>query len=122
MKNFKCHHDTRALDESRDAINGVATTHASKSKPLFLVPGNQMQVNGQFSVFQGMVDSMCVLEVPYDKDAKNKVRNFYRHYYEMMSKFFEWFEKKKQMYVVSDRDRLVDLIHEFTANHYLVSK
>jgi hypothetical protein len=40
-----------------------------------------------------MVDKTCVLEVPFDKDAKNKVRSFYRIYFEMMSQFFDLIEK-----------------------------
>jgi hypothetical protein len=40
-----------------------------------------------------MVDEVSVLEVPYDKDAKNKVRSFYRHYYRLIQGFFEELEK-----------------------------
>lgn len=42
-----------------------------------------------------MVDEICVLEVPYNKDAKNKVRSFYKKYYELIKGFFDEFEKKE---------------------------
>ena len=41
-----------------------------------------------------MVDDDCILEVPYDKDAKNKVRSFYRNYYQLMKGFFDELDKK----------------------------
>lgn len=44
-----------------------------------------------------MVDEECVLEVWYDKDAKNKVRSFYRQYYRLIKGFFEDLEKDGNM-------------------------
>ena len=41
-----------------------------------------------------MVDDDCILEVPYDKDAKNKVRSFYKIYYQLMKGFFDELDKK----------------------------
>jgi len=41
-----------------------------------------------------MVDDDCIFEVPYDKDAKNKVRHFYRIYYHFMKGFFDELDKK----------------------------
>ena len=66
MRNLKCHHETRKQDQS------------SESK----------------IIFQGMVDDACVFEVPYNKDDKNKVRSFYKKYYNMILGFFQELEKK----------------------------
>ena len=68
MKNIKCHHETRAVD---GASNSDTRT-----------------------VFRGLMDDEVVLEIVYEKEAKNKVRSFYRHYYDLMSGFFNWAEKK----------------------------
>lgn len=40
-----------------------------------------------------MVGDVCVLEVSFDKDAKNKVRSFYRQYFQLISGFFEELER-----------------------------
>ena len=67
MKNRKCHHET--ANEERN--NQESRT-----------------------IFRGLLDDQVVLEIPYDKDAKNKVRSFYRHYYDLMNGFFIWAEKE----------------------------
>lgn len=117
MKNFKCHHETRPIELSIDSPDRPK----NKSIPLFLVPESSvgpLHLNEYCIVFRGMVENECVLEVPYDKDAKNKVRNFYRHYYEMMSKFFEWVDNKKKGVMAADAEKIAHLVREFTANTY----
>jgi len=85
MKNIKCHHETRAVE-------GAA--------------GNDTR-----TIFRGLVDKDCVLQVTYEKEAKNKVRNFYRQYYELMSGFFEWVEKKA--IYTENKEQIVDLIRQY---------
>ena len=114
MKNFKCHHETRQIDLFKDK----QTYQDDRTKPLFLVPQGFSGINEQCTVFRGMVESECVFEVPYDKDAKNKVRSFYKHYYEMMSQFFEWADKKQNT-ISSDSRRIVGMVKEFTYTKYM---
>ena len=54
MRNLKCHHETK---KPPNDVNGAVDSRI---------------------IFCGMVDDDCVLEIWYDKDAKNKVRSFYR--------------------------------------------
>ena len=54
----------------------------------------QLKYNDGRIIFRGMVDDDCIFEVPYDKDAKNKVRHFYRIYYHFMKGFFDELDKK----------------------------
>ena len=61
-----------------------------------------------------MVDDVCVLEVPYNKDAKNKVRSFYKKYYELIKGFFDDLEKKgnsNDMYM--SKDQIIQKIKAF---------
>jgi mRNA-degrading endonuclease RelE of RelBE toxin-antitoxin system len=39
-----------------------------------------------------MIGNDCVLEIVYHKDAKNKVRSFYKEYYRLIQAFFEELE------------------------------
>ena len=73
MRNLKCHHQIYKGPSSSNQI--------SKS-------------NDGRIIFKGMVDDDCILEVPYDKDAKNKVRSFYKNYYQLMKGFFDELDKK----------------------------
>lgn len=65
MRNLKCHHETTKTNDNDSRI-----------------------------IFQGMVDERVVLEIWYDKDAKNKVRSFYRQFFGLISGFFEELESK----------------------------
>ena len=58
MRNLKCRHETRKHGEDNPEIPNDGTIF-----------------------FRGMVDNDCVYEVPFQKDAKNKVRLFYKKYY-----------------------------------------
>lgn len=61
-----------------------------------------------------MVDDICVLEVPYNKDAKNKVRSFYKKYYELIKGFFDDLEKKansNDMYM--SKEQIIQKIKAF---------
>jgi hypothetical protein len=69
MRNLKCHHETRKPDDS-----------------------GTLQIDTRI-IFCGMVDEVTVFEIWYDKDAKNKVRSFYRQYYRLIGGFFETLEK-----------------------------
>jgi hypothetical protein len=93
MRNLKCRHET--LKHGPDHPN---------------IP------NDGTIVFRGMVDNDCVLEVPFLKDAKNKVRIFYKKYYHMMSGFFTHLEKKG--HDVFNRESIVKKINDYRDNHY----
>jgi hypothetical protein len=68
-----------------------------------------------------MVDNECVLEVPYNKDAKNKVRNFYKQYYNLMSGFFQKLESQPKiidsLYSGSKED-IIKHIKDYKAKHF----
>lgn len=84
MKNRKCHHETRSEGTGNNDFR---------------------------TVFRGLLDDEVVLEVPYDKEAKNKVRSFYRHYYDLMSGFFNWAEKNS-IYTES-KDEIVKQLRKY---------
>lgn len=84
MRTLKCHHETRNAD-------GAADTRI---------------------IFRGMVNDHCVLEVPFDKDAKNKVRSFYKHYFRLISGFFEDLEKTGQHLAIS-ADSIIKKIEDY---------
>ena len=93
MRNLKCRHETRKYDESNPEVPNDGTI-----------------------VFRGMVDNDCVFEVPFQKDAKNKVRIFYRDYYKLMSGFFAHLEKKGLEYL--NRETIIKKIHEYRENQF----
>ena len=43
-------------------------------------------------VMKGMANKECVLEVKFEKDAKNKTHHFYKQYHELMADFFTYYE------------------------------
>lgn len=64
-----------------------------------------------------MVDGACVLEVPYNKDDKNKVRSFYKKYYNMILGFFQELEKKNGDNLFLTRESIITRIQQFSAKH-----
>jgi len=82
MRDFKCKHETKKPTEKPDHIT-----------------------------FLGLVEDKPVLEVDYHKDAKNKVRSFYRQYYQLMSCFFEHI-KNKEIHTC-DKEKIVDKIIKY---------
>ena len=90
MRNHKCHHMTAKHPKVEQRI-----------------------------VFQGMVDDQVVLQIWYDKDAKNKVRSFYRFFFTLMAGFFEDVEKRNSIGLMAT-DKLVKMIETYKSRHFRI--
>ena len=64
-----------------------------------------------------MVDDACVFEVPYNKDDKNKVRSFYKKYYNMILGFFEELEKKNGDNLFLTKESIITRIKQYSVKH-----
>lgn len=95
MRNLKCHHETK------------------KPGP---ESGNQTDTR---IIFCGMVDEVSVLEIWYDKDAKNKVRSFYRQFFRLVQAFFEDLEKGGNMYITS-KEKIIAKMIDYKQKHFKV--
>jgi len=94
MRNLKCSHETQKASDQLD--------------------------NDGTIIFKGMVDKECVLEVPYHKDAKNKVRIFYKHYYTLMNGFFTYLEKRQGGDAYLTKEKIVKMICDYRDKHFKI--
>lgn len=67
-----------------------------------------------------MVDDDCVLEIWYDKDAKNKVRSFYRQYYRLVNAFFDHLEtpNNQQVLMTLTKEKIIQKMKDFKLKHF----
>lgn len=98
---MKCYHETRSGSSKKKEYDDLMLPEHNK-------------YTQTCTIFRAMIDKTCVLEVPFDKDAKNKVRSFYRIYFEMMSSFFNLIEKQKTgNFIFDSKIKIIEKINDF---------